>query len=296
MRQRATTIFALGAVLALASACGTAKAGTALPKGDEAADYVGGKFEQVMTALGNTITDTRDVTNAADVYVRFDDKWFHNVITSARTGSPESRASRNRSQKDPNEELDSLVPADGTVQYLYLGPVYRSLAPTPWVSMPKPDAGLALPCAWEGVLTACKMAGAVDAAFQADKRVVRGAKAVDGGRTELTVNVPFDVFLKKKVENLPPDLLAKVGPELRKTVIPTTITLNADGSLVSFVMDAKPQGDGHKLELRYDFRFTGKAGPQDLPKVPDASQVTVLGDQAAKEDFYRRLGDLQGRQ
>jgi hypothetical protein len=295
MRKRpTTTFFVLGAVLALATACGQAKAGTALPKGDDAADYVGAKFEQVMDKLGDAIVDTRDVKNSLDAYFRFDDKYIHSTITSARTGSPESRVSRNRSVKNPDEILDTFTPGEGNVEYVYLGPAYKSLASTAWVSMPKPEAGLTLPCVWEGTLSACKMADAAVTAYKADKRVVRGAKSLGEGKTALTVNVPFDSFLKNRVEVLPQKLLDQVGPELKKAVIPTTITLDADQSLISFVMDAKFEGDGHKLELKYDFRFTGKATAQDLPKIPDAAEVTVLPDEAAKRDFYDRLAKVQG--
>ncbi len=296
MSRRPTAIFVLGAILALVSACGTAKAGTALPKGDDAADYVGAKFEQIIGKLGDAITDTRDVTNSLDAYFKFDDKWIHSTVTSARTGSPESRAVRHRSQKNPDEIIDTYTPADGAVEYTYLGPMYvqKGVSPTAWVSMPKPEAGLVQPCVWGGVLTPCRMADSTVDAYQADKRAVRGAKSLGDGKTALTVNVPFGIFVKNKVEILPQSLVDQVGPELKKAMVPTTITLNSDGSLVSFVMDAKFSGDGHNLELKYDFRFTGKASLQDMPKLPDASQITVLPDRAAMNDFYRRLGEAQG--
>ena len=108
------------------------------------------------------------------------------------------------------------------------------------------------------------------------------------------MNVPFEIFVKNKVEILPPSLTGQIGPELKKAAVPATITLNPDGSLVSFVMEAKFGGDGHQLELKYEFRFTGKASQQDMPKLPDASQITVLPDRAAMDDFYRRLGEAQG--
>lgn len=295
MAKRPTKVICvLGALLVL-TACGQARAGTALPKGDDAANYVGAKFEQTMNKLETTIVSARDVTNAIDAYFRFDEKYVHSVITSARTGNPESRISRNRSLKNPDESLDTFVPGDGTVEYLHLGPVYKSLAPTPWVSMPKPDAGLSQPCVWEGVLSACKMADAVDDAYKTDKRTVQGAKSMGEGKTAVTVNVPFGVFLDNRVEVLPKSLLDQVGDELKKAQIPATITLNPDGSLDTFLMEAKFEGDGHKLELRYEFKFTGKATQQDLPAMPTADQVTVLPDDAAKDDFYRRLGELQGR-
>ena len=294
MGKRPTTIIGVLGTVLLAAACGQARAGTALPNGDAAADYVGAKFEQVMTKLEDNIVSARDVSNAIDVYFKFDDQWISATTTSSRTGSPESRVSRHHSLKHPDEFLDTFFPADGTVEYTYLGPAYKDLAPTPWVSMPKPEAGLNLPCNWEGVLPACKMADAAYESYKADKRAVRGAKSLGGGKTALTVNVPFSKFLDNRVEVLPQKLLDEVGPELKKSVIPTTITLNPDGSLVSFAMDAKLDGDGHKLEIRYGFRFTGKATAQDLPKVPDAAEVTVLPDKAAVDDFYRRLGEKQG--
>ncbi|MER6758777.1 MULTISPECIES: hypothetical protein [Amycolatopsis] len=289
------TTAAVAAVLALATACGQARAGTALPDGDQAAAYVGAKFEKAMAKLGDTIVDPRNVTNSADRYFKFDDKYLHNIVTSARTGSPESRIVHNRSQKNPNEFLDSFTPADGTVEYLYLGPAYKSLAPTPWVSMPKPEAGLVQPCAWGGVQIACKMGDSVDSSYKADKKALRGAKSSADGTEQLTVNVPFSIFLDRRVELLPDKVVNEVGPELRKAVVPSTITLKPDGSLAEFTMAAKFEGDGHKVELRYDFKFTGEATASDLPTVPDASQVTVLADDAAKQDFYRRLGELQGR-
>ncbi|MEU0531814.1 hypothetical protein [Amycolatopsis tolypomycina] len=298
MRKRPTAIFVMGALLALVvSACGQAKAGTALPKGDDAADYVGAKFEQVIGKLGDAITDSRDVTNSLDAYFKFDDKWIHSTVTSARTGSPESRVVRHRSQKNPDEIIDTYTPADGTVEYTYLGPLYvqKGVSPTAWVSMAKPEGGgLLVPCAWGGVLTPCRMADSTVDAYKADKRAVRGAKSLGDGKTALTVNVPFGVFVENRVEILPPSLTSQIGPELKKAAVPATITLNPDGSLASFVMEAKFAGDGHQLELKYDFRFTGKASLQDMPKLPDASQITALPDQAAKDAFYQRLGEAQG--
>jgi hypothetical protein len=297
MRKRPTAIFVLGALLTLVSACGQAKAGTALPKGDDAADYVGGKFEQVIGKLGDAITDTRDVTNSLDAYFKFDDKWVHSTVTSARAGSPESRVVRHRSLKNPDEIIDTYTPADGTVEYTYLGPVYvqHGVSPTAWVSMPKPEAGLIVPCAWGGVLTPCRMADSTVHAYEADKRAVRGAKSLGEGKTALTVNVPFEIFVKNRVEILPSSITDRIGPELNKAAVPATITLNPDGSLASFAMEAKFAGDGHQVELKYEFRFTGKASLQDMPKVPDAGQITVLPDRAAMDEFYRRLGEAQGR-
>ncbi|MFD9895485.1 hypothetical protein ACFWY9_39595 [Amycolatopsis sp. NPDC059027] len=295
MRKRPTTIIcALGAVLVLTTACGQARAGTALPKGDDAAAYVGGKFETAMNKLQDVIADQRDVTTSSDNYFRFDEKYAHSVITAARTGSPESRVVHNRSQKNPDDVLDTFTPADGALEYMYLGPVFKGAAPTSWVSMPKPEGGLTMKCAFAGILTACKMADAVALSYNADKKTVKGAKVGKDGKTELTADVSFDAFLTRPVEQLPPSIKSQITPELRKAVIPTKILLNPDGSLDQMVMEAKFEGGGHKVELRYDFRFTGKASAQDLPKLPDAAQITALPDKAAKDALFDKIAEARG--
>lgn len=296
MNKRPTTILCvLGAVLALTTACGQARAGNAVPKGDDAATYVGTKFETAMNKLQETIGDQRDVRTELGIYFRFDEKYIRNTISSTRAGSPESRASRNRSQKNPDESLDWYTPADGTVEYVYLGPAYKGLVPTPWVSMPKPAAGLVQPCAWTGIITACKMADAIAVAYNADKKIAKGAKSLPEKRIELTAEIPFGKFLERRVEVLPPSISGGITDEMKKAPVLTTVSLNADGTLNQLVMDAKIEGGGHKVELRYEFRFTGKATVRDMPKLPDVAQITVLPDEAARRDFFRRLGDLQDR-
>jgi hypothetical protein len=294
MKQRATTMMAaVAAVLLLATACGQARAGTALPKGDDAAAYVSAKFKGVMDKLSDTLGTQRDTTAAFETYFRLDEKWLRATITSARLGSPETRVSRNHSQKNPDESLDNFIPADGTVSYMHLGPVYKSLAPTVWVSMPKPESGNTLVCAWAGIAPACKMVSAVQRAVGADKKAVTGARTLPDGKTEITAAVPLGAFLEARVEVLPQSALDQIGTELRKEIVPTKITIGPDGVLSQIVMEATLSKENHRIELREDFRFTGKATPQDFPKLPDPAEVTVLPDRPAVDDFYRRLGELQ---
>ncbi|WP_091293687.1 hypothetical protein [Amycolatopsis xylanica] len=293
MKRRPTTYLALGSVLLLAAAgCGQAKAGTALPKGEDATAYVNAKFAGAMDKLDASL-DRPNTKTSHDAYIRLDDKWLHNIITASRQGSPESRVSRNRSEKNPDESLDTFIPAEGQVEYMHLGPVYKSLAPTAWVSMPKP-ANLGPLCAYSGVITACKMADTITRSVRADKRAVKGARSTPDGKTEVSVDVTLDAFLTSRVEVLPPSALDMIGPELRKQIIPTKFVVDADGKLSTISMEAKFEGGGHKMELKYDFRFLGPASPQDFPKIPDPADVTVLPDDAAVDDFYKRLGEVQG--
>jgi len=280
-------------ILALAAGCGQARAGTALPKGDDASAYVGAKFEQAMAKLRERIAYTKDATSSLDKYFRVDDKFVHAVLGTVRTGSPESRVLRNHSLRNPDDILDTFTPAAGAVEYAYHGAAYKSLAPTPWVSIPKPNGGALIePCSWVGLVTPCRMANAAFTAYEADKGAVKGAKSMGDGKIELIVEVPLGTFFDERVLTLPPKLSEKVSEKLKKSAIPTTITMNADGSPTSFIMEAKFDGDGHKIELRFDFKFTGQASAQDLPNVPDPAQLTVL-DQSGANEYYRRLGELQ---
>jgi hypothetical protein len=43
------------------------------------------------------------------------------------------------------------------------------------------------------------------------------------------------------------------------------------------------------------YQLDGQPSENDLPKVPDPSQVTALPDQAAVDDFYNRMGQIQNR-
>jgi hypothetical protein len=296
MKQRPTAAFAiLGAVLLVTSACGQARAGTAVPKGDDAAAYVSAKFEGVMEKLSDTLGTQRDTTTTYDTYFRFDDKWVRSTITSARLGSPEKRVSHVQSQKNPDDLRDYYDPADGAVNYTHLGPTYKSLAPTSWVSMPKPATGNGPLCAWSGILPACYMASAVGSAFSANKKAVTSARTLPDGKIEVAASVPLSDFFDARVEILPDSISSQISDATRKQIVPTKVTISPDGTLSQITMEATISGDNHKIELKEDFRFTGKATPQDFPATPDPADVTVLPDRPAVDDFYRRLGEITGR-
>lgn len=294
MKRRPTTYLALGSVLLLAVAgCGQAKAGAAVPNGEDAATYVSAKFASAMDKLDQTL-DQNNVKMSTDKYFRIDDKWIHAIIAGVRQGSPESRLYSNKSVKNPNEWREFFTPGEGAVSYQQLGPTYQSLAPTPWVSMPKAEAGFGPLCAFGGLLTACRMAQATGISVDANKKAIKGARSLADGKTELTAEVTVDAFLTARIEILPPTVAAKISDEMRKEVIATKLILEPDGRLNMITMEAKITKGEHTLELKYDFRFLGKAGTADLPPIPDPSKVTPLADQAAVDDFTRRLNEIQG--
>jgi hypothetical protein len=295
MLRRAKALpIASAAVLLLAAACGQAKAGTALPNGDDAAAYVSSKFKAAMEKLTDKLGNERDITMSDDDYFKIDEKWVHQSINSARFGNPESYITRNQSLKNPDESIDSFTPGSGSVEYQHLGPAYKTLEPTPWVSMPKSSGGKPTCELFGGILRACQMVGAVQLAMNADSKAIKKAESLPNGQFQLQADVTLDAFLRSDVEKLPPDLLARVTDGMRQAVIPTTVTINQDGTLSAVSMVGTVDKDGHHIEVNDNFSFGRKATAQDFPQIPDSSQVTVLPDQAAVNDFNTRLANFQG--
>jgi hypothetical protein len=160
--------------------------------------------------------------------------------------------------------------------------------------MPKPDTGNGPVCAWGGVLPGCKVADAVALAVSLKEKAITSARSLPNERVELAADITLDNFLKTRVEVLPQSALSRFRDAIRQEIIPTKVTLEQDGTLSQISMEAKISKDNHNVELRYDYKFTGKATVQDFPKTPAPADVTPLSDKPAVDDFYRRLGDLQG--
>jgi hypothetical protein len=293
MRRTTALVSVSALLLAFLTACGHAKAGTALPKGDDAAAYVTAKFDGAMKALTAKLGNERNISASVDSYFRIDDKWDHTQLTASRLGEPEARIVQQHSLRDPDETRDDFSPASGSVDYIHLGKHYSSLAPTPWVSMPKKPGGNGPICAWLGTIEVCNMVDAVLTSVEANKAAVISARSQPSGETELVVNVTLDAILKEHVEILPDALRSKITEAIRHQIIITKVTIEADSTVKQISMNGTLDKDSHHIEMSQEFHFTGEAKAQDFPSAPDASQVTVLPDQAAVADFNRRTDELQ---
>lgn len=289
--RAAATLAAAGLLL---SACGTAHSGTAIPDGDAVAKYVGAKFEGTMNALQNKIGHQQNVKLETSRYFRIGDKWIDNTVTAARTSNPTVRATHLQSNKRRDVQFDTFVPAGGKVEYFYLGPAYKSLARTPWVSIPD-DPGSSPPCAWAGIIVACRMADAVAHSYNKDPgSTLIGAKSMPDGSMTLSAYVPFDHFLEARVEPLPDKILALVPDELRPEPIKTTINIGADGEPQAMKMQAKFGKGKSRVEIEIDFKVLRKATKRDFPQIPKKSDVTKLTKQDEIEDFWDRKTKLDG--
>ena len=284
---------ALACMALLTAACGSAKAGTAVPNGDEAATYVSNKFSDTLKHLSDQFgrNDTRKTT--LDIFARFDEKKINSTHSAIQLGHPPARLSKNHSNTNSNEFLDDFHPANSPVEYMLLGPVYSSLAPRPWVSMPY-TAGNLSECFWGGAQDVCKVLGAVSDSVDQGK-AAKTANSKPDGSLELAADVTLTAFLDNRVVVFPDSILSQITDDMKKQTLQAKITLDAQGKLTDLQLGGRISGGGHELEVTEHYRLDGTPTDNDLPKAPDPSQVTVLADSAAVNDFYARMGELQGR-
>ncbi|WP_245975585.1 hypothetical protein [Amycolatopsis palatopharyngis] len=291
-RRRAGALTALLTGVALAATgCGTTHTATAIPDGAEAAEYVSAKFADKLQHLSEDFTGNEPRKSTLDSFARIDDKKADDTITAVQIGSPPTRLSKNHSNRDSGAFLDSYHPAGSEVEYLRLGPLYSSLAPTPWVSMPYTGHNYG-ECFWEGYSTVCKMLNSVADAAEAD-RAAKQAKSLPDGSVELTAEIPLRIFLEHRVIGFPEQLLANVSESMRSEPLTALIVLGPEDELRRIEMAGTVSDDGHELEVRMAYQVLEPPTENDLPPVPDAGEVTALKDQAAVNDFYDRLGKIQ---
>lgn len=290
LRQRRRVLGALCAVLALTAACSQGRAGTALPDGAEAAQYVSDKFAATLQRLDDDLAGNEPRKSTHRSFTRIDDKKADVTITAIQVGSPPSRLFKNHSNRDSADYRDYFHPAGSDVEYIHLGPVYSSLAPTPWVSEPYDGGGLS-PCAWGGYATVCKMLNAVGQAME-DSDTKKQAKSLRDGSVELTIEITLRQFLDQRIVVIPDWALENITPEMREGVIPTRIVLDPEGELKEIEMKALISADGHEIQINEHHQVLAPPTESELPKIPPPSQVTELKTEKQVEDFYRRMDEI----
>jgi hypothetical protein len=289
----------LMSVSVLVASCGQAKAGTALPRGEDAAAYVSAKFESTLEKLSDKMS-THDAVKAT-LKTRFliGGQGVNGTDTTAQTGKQEASILHNASNTDLNDRIDYLHPAGSPVDFVLLGPTYSSLAPTPWVSEPHLPGDYGPCVTGDTYHTACKMLNAVVTATKKNQ-AVKYAKQLADGSVVLQADVTVQAFLDAEVIAIPQDTRSKMTDQMLQQLLHSTITIDPQGKLHEVDMTAKftsktQTGKDVAFDIDYNFQITGPATPADIPQAPGASQVTVLPDQNAVDDFNARKDKIQGR-
>jgi hypothetical protein len=144
-----------------------------------------------------------------------------------------------------------------------LSALYRSLETTPWVSMPHLSGDFGTCITGQTYHEACKMLNAVVSATKKDQAGRQVRQHLADGTVALQADVTLQTFLDSQIVVASRAVIDRMTDKIRQQPIHSTITIS-------------PQGTFQQIEMVAKFPT-----PADIPRAPDASQVTVLPDQAA---------------
>ncbi|MDI5979461.1 hypothetical protein [Amycolatopsis magusensis] len=294
-------LLAASAVATLAlTGCAQGRAGTPIPDGDDAAAYVSAKFTDTLEKLHDDFQAMKPRKSTMNESFLINGEGIDSTIETVQAGKPIGELVRNHSNKDLNDFIDNLYPAGTTTKYSLLGPMYASLAPTPWVGLPSSaTTGEFGACSTGTYIVACKMLNAVVRATK-DDRAARSAKRTEDGSVIIEVDLTLRRFVEFKIEVFSDEIIGKFTDEMMNTPIATRVEVSPQQTMRSIGMTGTFAGKSRsgkdvRIDIQYDYRITEGATEKDLPPIPDASQVTMLPDEAAVADFNRRKDEIQGR-
>ncbi|GAB3157950.1 hypothetical protein GCM10027290_60180 [Micromonospora sonneratiae] len=275
--------------------CSVPTDGLALPARQQAEEYQAARFVESLDGLRRYFVEATNIKGTVFTFASFEGKKAKSEVDTYVLGEPPALLTRSRSGH-AGDNIDMYHPAGSDQDLLLLGTLYRSLAPTPWVSHRThfPKDGFYV-CTMTGVMVGCKMLDAMELTQKENpagllKKYTRHAD----GRVELLTGVTLKAFLEARVLVLPDVLKAKVTDEMLKQLIPVNIKFAADGSVDKFEMNGVVKGGPSPFEIQVGYDITGAATKADFPSLPPRSDVTVL-DESGKKRFYDRLGDLKSQ-
>lgn len=290
MRLRLRTLVALGAVLMLIAGCTRGEVGTAIPDGDEVAEYVSAKFASTLDRLTDDILSNEPRKSIHNTFTRINDKKADYTITAIQAGSPPSRFFKNHSNRNSNDYRDFFRPAGSDVEYILLGPIYSDLAPTPWISKPYELSGLNN-CFWGGYAPVCRMLETVNRSMQ-QGHAAKQAKSLEDGSIELTAEVTLREFLNQRVVVIPDWLLAEIDETMKDGLLDVRILLGPDKKLQEIEMTGLISVDEHEIEIKEHYRVQEPPTEDDLPEPPPPDQVTELTSDDQVDEFYDRMSEI----
>lgn len=274
-------------MLVLVTACGPGRDGTAVPDGDAATQYVTDKFSATLDNLEGDLAANEPRKSTHRSFTRIDDKKADSTVTAIQVGSPQSRLFKNHSNRNSDDYRDYYHPAGSNVEYIHLGPVYKDVAPTAWVSIPYDSIGLG-PCAWAGYATVCKMLTAVSQAMD-DSGSKKHARSLPDGSVELTIEITLEQFLDNRIVVIPEWALQMITDTMRDGIIGTRIVLDPKGNLKEIVMKALISDGGHEIQVNEHHQVLAPPTEDELPKIPPPNQITAYKTEQQVDDLYARI-------
>ncbi|GAB2918399.1 hypothetical protein GCM10027280_01800 [Micromonospora polyrhachis] len=287
----------LGALLgcALLVGCGTTEDGLALPSQEQAREYQSAKFTEALQGLVSYFREATNIKGTVFSFGSFEGKKARSEMDTFVLGSPPAMLTKSRSGHE-GDNIDTYHPAGSDKDLLLLGSMYRTLAPTPWVSHRTsfPATGYYI-CVMAGVMTGCKMLTAIELTQKENPNgLLRKYTKHPDGRVELLTGVTLKAFLEARVMIFPDVLREKMTDNMMTQMLPVRIKFAPDGSLDMFEINGVVEGGPSPLEVQVGYDITGTATAADFPPLPSGFDVTHL-DEKARREFYDKLGDIKNK-
>ncbi len=282
-----------GAVLCLALVAGCAQPTAGQPRADRAAaekattDAVKlgiDAFQSHFANLGNEHARVYNYLNYGDVKITTEHE-------SYKVGNPPDILLKRRFE-EKGDWSETVWPPNSKVDYIKLDQDHEFLAPTPWVTVPSLWADGFDTCFLLTAWVACHLDKAIgQTKLDAGDRQPSDARNTDDG-FEVTTGALLKVMMDEGFISIPEDKRDGLTDPMLDTVVPVVMSFDKDMNFTGFeIRDTVADGSATPLELQLEYEVIGEATKDDIPDVPDASQITAITDKAAADQFWDKFND-----
>ena len=293
MRVTQVTRPLVSAVLCVAVTAGCAQPTAGRPVADRATaeQATADAVKRGIDAFQDHFTNFGDEHARVYNYLNFGDTKITTEHESFKVGEPPSVLSKRRYSSD-GDWAETFTPPESTVDYIKLDEDHAFLAPTPYVSVPTFYPNGFETCLLLTAWAACNVDTSIgQTKLDAPDRQPSEARATEDG-FEVTTGALLGVMLDEGIVSIPEEQRKDLTDPMRDTVVPVTIRLDQAMKFTGFeVRGTVTDGDAPKLEIQLEYEVLGEAQESDLPDVPDKSEITVITDKAALDQFWAKLND-----
>lgn len=225
-------------------------------------------------------------------YLNYGDTKITTEHESFKYGDPPAVVLKRRFSEEGDWSL-SLTPPKSQVEYIKLDKDHAFLAPTPWVSVSSlfADGGFDscyILTAW----VACKLDGTIgETSLGVPDEQPSEARATDDG-FEITTGALLGLMVDAGFISIPEEKRDDLSEGMRETVVPIVMRFDGDMNFTGFeIRDVISDGDETPLEIQLEYEVLEPATESDIPEPPEASEVTVISDPTAEDQFWDKFND-----
>lgn len=282
-----------GAALCLVLAAGCAQPTAGRPTADRAAaeQATADMVKRALDAFETYFNDLGDDHARVYNYLNYGDLKITTEHETWKVGDPPDVLFKRRFAEDGGWS-ETIYQAKSDVDYIKLDPDHAFMAPTPWVSVPALYKDGFENCYLLTAWVACHLDKAIgETKLNAPDQQPREARATEDG-FEITTGATLKSMLDEGFISIPDDKRDGLTDRQLEKVVPVVLRFDKRLTLTSFeIRDTIADGDATPLELQLEYEALGKATEDDIPKQPDAAQVTPITDEAAVEAFFTKFND-----